>query len=116
MPNEWQSLKKNHTVDLKIDKTRLPYMVQALNTTIEKVLFFAKLKNNPSSFEITVDVTFPRVTGTTIQPTPLSLVDELKLWRGEKLDIILDKAFMLSVESNQLSNLDELVMVVKYVI
>jgi hypothetical protein len=52
MPNEWRLLKKNRTVDLKIDKSRLPYMAQSLNPTIESVLFIAKIKMTENSFSL----------------------------------------------------------------
>jgi hypothetical protein len=54
LPNEWHLLKQNGTVDLVIDKSRLPYMAQPLDTTIESAMFIAKTEDTPS---ITVDNT-----------------------------------------------------------
>ncbi|MGB8193187.1 MAG: neuraminidase-like domain-containing protein, partial [Chitinophagaceae bacterium] len=42
LPNEWHLLTQNGNVSLKIDKSRLPYMVQSLNTKIEDVTFIGK--------------------------------------------------------------------------
>ncbi len=47
MPNEWHLFKKYVTVDLQIDKSKLPYFVQSLDVEIENVMFIAKVKNNP---------------------------------------------------------------------
>ena len=39
LPNEWHLLKKNGSIDLTLDKSRMPYMVQPFDTTeIESVM------------------------------------------------------------------------------
>jgi hypothetical protein len=104
LANEWNLLKKNNAVDVKIDKMRLPYMAQSLDTAIEDVMFVAKVKNNPAAFTISIDGT----------PLNLSRVDEWKLCRGINNTIELDTPFNLSVSAAQIGNLEELMMVVKY--
>lgn len=105
LSNEWNLLKKNGTVDLKIDKARLPYMAQTIDAAIEDVMFVAKVKNNPATFSVNID-------GNAVN---LSRIDEWKLCRGNNSDIDLDTPFALSVAPlAQLNNLEELMMVVKY--
>ncbi|MEB3103555.1 neuraminidase-like domain-containing protein [Ferviditalea candida] len=104
LPNEWLLLKKNGSVDLKIDKSRLPYMAQTLDAAIEDVMFVAKVKDNPAAFSVNVD-------GNAIS---LDRIDEWKLCRGSSSDIDLGKSFALSVDPALLNNLEELIMVVKY--
>ena len=104
LASEWLLLKNNGTVNLKIDKSRLPYMAQTIDAAIEDVMFVAKVKNNPASFTVNVD-------GLAVN---LARVDEWKLCRGLNSDIELDTAFDLSVAVGQLDNLEELMLVVKY--
>ncbi|MEY8348019.1 neuraminidase-like domain-containing protein [Bacillus cereus] len=104
LPNEWHLLKQKGTVNVKIDKSRLPYMAQTFNPAIENVMFLAKVKNNPANFSIKVD---GDVTG-------LNRIEEWKLCQGNNPDINLGEQFELAVDSEQLKNLDELIMVVKY--
>jgi Tc toxin complex TcA C-terminal TcB-binding domain len=104
LTNEWLLLKNNGTVNLKIDKSRLPYMAQTIDAAIENVVFVTKVKNNPANFTVQVDGV----------PTNLARIDDWKLCRGNNSDIELDIAFDLSVAPAQLNNLEELMMVVKY--
>jgi hypothetical protein len=104
LSQEWYLLKKNGTVDLKVDKARLPYMAQAMEAEIESVLFVAKVKGNPVTFTLNID-------GSTI---PLNRVDDWKICRGSSSDIALGKAFTLSVEPAAVNLLEELFMIVKY--
>ncbi len=104
MPNEWHLFKKNGTVDLQIDKSKLPYFVQSLDVEIENVMFIAQVKTNPASYSINIDG----------NATNLDRIDEWKLCRGNNSDIDLDTSFELSVTQAQLNNLEELMMVVKY--
>ncbi|MBK9227462.1 MAG: hypothetical protein IPL67_10520 [Ignavibacteria bacterium] len=54
LPNEWHLLKQNNLIDLTIDKSRLPYMVQTFDTTaIESVTFIAKSSTSPPLVTIT---------------------------------------------------------------
>ncbi|HNO70979.1 MAG TPA: hypothetical protein PKO16_04300, partial [Bacteroidia bacterium] len=104
LTNEWHLLKTNGTVNLKIDKSRLPYMAQTLDTAIEDVMFVAKVKGNPASFTIKID-------GASLN---LSRVDAWKLCRGINSTIELDTTFTLSGVLAQLNNVEELMIVVKY--
>ena len=67
-------------------------------------MFVAKIKANPATFAVGIDGT----------PLNLSRIDEWKLCRGISSAIELDTSFALSVALPQLTNLDELLMVVKY--
>ena len=105
LSKEWLLLKKNGTIDLTIDKSRLPYMVQPFDTTeIESVMFVAKIIENPAAFTINVDAA----------ATNLARVDELKLCRGINSDIDLDTLFTLSVSNADKLKLEELLLIVKY--
>lgn len=105
LPNEWHLFKNNGSVDLIIDKSRLPYMAQVFATTaIANIMFMAKVKNNPASYSITID-------GITIN---LSRIDEWKLCRGNNMNIDLNTSFKLLVAPAQLNDLEDLMLVVKY--
>jgi 5-hydroxyisourate hydrolase-like protein (transthyretin family) len=105
MPNEWHLLKKNGTIDLMLDKSRLPYMVKPFDTTeIENVMFIAKIKDNPAAFTINIDAV----------ATNLSRVDELKLCKGINADIDIDVPFTLSLSASDKVKVEELLLVVKY--
>ncbi len=104
LPNEWHLLKQNGSVDLKIDKSRLPYMAQTIDAEIENVMFVAKVKNNPATFSISVDG----------NATNLARIDEWKLCWGNNANIDLNTSFKLEVASAQLNDLEDLMMLVKY--
>ena len=106
LPNEWHLFKKNGSVDLKIDKSRLPYMAQSVDAAaaIESVMFVTKVKNNPPSYSINIDGS----------ATNLSRIDEWKLCRGNNTDIEIGTSFEMSVAPAQLGNLEELILVVKF--
>ncbi|MBF8277154.1 MAG: hypothetical protein HW390_2227 [Candidatus Brocadiaceae bacterium] len=106
LPNEWHLLKTKGVVNLTIDKSRLPYMAQAIDkTNIEQVIFIAKVEGNPPLFSINIDDTAIGLA---------KINDEWKLYKGVNEDIILDTQFALSVAQGDLNKLEELVMVVKY--
>jgi Tc toxin complex TcA C-terminal TcB-binding domain/Neuraminidase-like domain len=113
MPNEWNVLLKKGSTNIKINKSSLSYLAQGQNAVIAEVMFIAKLKSQPPSFEIGVETALPHVAGAIIPTTLLSRVEEWKLYRGSNSDILLDAVFNLSVPS-QVNNLEELVMVVMY--
>ena len=105
LPNGWLLLKKNGTIDLTLDKSRMPYLVQPFDTTeIESVMLLAKIKDNPAAFTINVDGA----------ATNLSRVGELKLCQGTTSDIKLDALFTLSVSDTDKLKMEELIMIVKY--
>jgi hypothetical protein len=105
MPNEWHLLKQDASVQLTLDKTRLPYFVQSLDTTIENVIFLAKVKNNPANFAVTVDGG---------APTNLSRINAWKLCRGDNADIDIDTPFSLAVAAGDIGNLEDLMIVPRY--
>ena len=106
LPNEWHLLKKNGNVELTIDKTRLPFMAQMAKAeaAIEKIIFLAKGKENTTDFSIHVEDGHPTIT----------YVEELNLYRADISSAVLGKSFKLSLDPLSLSNLEELMMVVKY--
>ncbi|PRT40155.1 Tc toxin subunit A-related protein [Bacillus wiedmannii] len=104
-PNEWHLLNKNGTIKMKIDKSRLPYIAQTFEVAeIENVMFLAKAKDQPASFSVRVDN----------KDIPLKKIDEWKLYGENTSDIVFDTSFALTMDSAQLKNLDELMMVIKY--
>ncbi len=104
LSNEWNLLKNNGTVDLTIDKSRLPYMAQSLSATIERVMFIAKVEGNPASFTININNT----------GLNLSVINDLQLYCASSTDIVINTPFPLTVATLALANLDELILVVKY--
>ena len=57
LPNEWHMLKKMGAIDLKIDKSRLPYMVQIIDkpAVVDEVLFLAQVKDDPGSYTMNIE-------------------------------------------------------------
>lgn len=104
LSGEWSLLKKNGTADVKIDRSRLPYLAQSMNPAIENVKFVAKVKGNPVSFSVAVDG----------NAAPLNRIDEWRVCHGDNSDIKLGESFALSVDPASLPNLEELMLVVKY--
>lgn len=106
LPNEWHLLKKNGNVELTIDKTRPPFMAQMAKAeaAIEKIIFLAKGKKTTTGFSIHVEDGHPTIT----------YVEELNLYRADISSAVLGKSFTLSLDPLSLSNLEELMMVVKY--
>ena len=110
LPNEWNLLAKNGSVDLKIEKSRLPYMAQALNPEIEEIIFIAKAQSIPPSLSITVGNKEATSLNFSII-TEWEPYDEWKLCLSDKTNIEIDKLFKMTAD---LSNLEELMLVVKY--
>ena len=109
LSNEWQLFKKNGSIDLIIDKSRLPYFAQSNGAEIENVMLLAKVTDNPANYKI--NITVADVT------TELTLlrINEWELCSKKCTDIDLDASFKLSsLSQEQLNNLEELMMVVKY--
>lgn len=105
LPNEWLLFKKNGNIDLTLDKSRFPYMVQPFDTAeLESVMLISKVQGNPPAFIINVDGNL----------TNLARIDELKLCKGINSDIELGTAFTLSVSNADKVNLEELLLIVKY--
>jgi hypothetical protein len=104
LPNEWHLLKQTSTVNLTIDKSRLPYLAQALDATIESVVLLAKVTGNPATFSINLDGAAKN----------LSRIDTWALCKAETTDISLGTAVELSLLPANQSKLQDLLMVVKY--
>lgn len=110
LPNEWFLLKKKGTVELKIDRSRLPYIAQTIDTAVEHLMLIARVKDNPTTFSVGIGLNG----GIDVEETSLGRIDEWKLVQGESTKIKLDEPFTLSVDAAQLNNLEELNLVVKY--
>lgn len=108
LPNDWHMLKKTGAIDLTIQKTRLPYVLQVIDTpAIEEVMFVARVKDDPGTYAIKIDD----------EAIDLAKINsEIDLCSGKSEDVKIDQAFKLSVESDQLDKLEELVLVIKYAI
>jgi hypothetical protein len=104
LPNEWNLLKKNGTADLKIDKSRLPYMAQTLAAAIDNVMIVVKAKSNPATCTVNIDGV----------GNNLSRVDEWKLCKGINNTIAIDTMFTLSALPALINDLDEIMLVVKF--
>jgi hypothetical protein len=104
LPNEWHLLKSNGTVELTLDKSRLPYLAQALDAEIENVVVLAKVTGNPATFTLDLDS----------NALNLSRITEWKLCKGETTDIELATPFELELTPANLAKLEDLVLVVKY--
>jgi len=100
MPNEWHLLTTNKTVDLKIDKSRLPYMVNSLEVdaiNAIKVMFVSNHKNfTVGSDEIELNNKLDKL-GTL-------------LYSGMYSKISLNTPFKLSISGN--NDVEELLMIV----
>ncbi|WKA60353.1 neuraminidase-like domain-containing protein [Planococcus shenhongbingii] len=110
LPNEWVLLKKKGAVELKIDKSRLPYMAQSIKVAVEHLMLIAKVKDNPTTFAVGIGIK----DGTDVEETSLERIAEWELVQGESTKIKLDEPFTLSVDAAQLNNLEELNLIVKY--
>lgn len=101
-PNEWYSLMKNGSTNLKIENSRLPYFAQSLGSKIKNVIFIAKVNGNPDNYNLKIDQL----------DLPLTKIDdEWQLCKGETSKIRIDAAFNLTASVN---GLEELILVAKY--
>ncbi|MFN0139689.1 MAG: neuraminidase-like domain-containing protein [Pyrinomonadaceae bacterium] len=106
LPNEWHLLKTQGKVDLKLDKSRAPYFALALMKRIdeviwiEKVIFLAKPNKGTPLIKINN------------ANLPLTKEPVMALYNSETNLITLDIPFKL--ESPTASDLEDLVMVVKF--
>ncbi|NOT50226.1 MAG: hypothetical protein HOP10_03005 [Chitinophagaceae bacterium] len=104
LPEKWHQLKKSGTVDLLIDKSRMPYMVQSLVTGIETVRFIAEVEDDGSPFNILINGT----------GKDLGMDNNLNLHTGIIEDLQLGTSFNLSVAGADIEKLKDMLMVVKY--
>lgn len=114
LPNEWHLLKQKATTSLKIDKSRLPYMVQSLDTSIEKVFFAIKLKKAIAAplFAIQINHTENEL----IHNADLDQSKEGKKIFGKTIEglVELDTPFTFTINEEEKENLEELIMVINY--
>ena len=105
LPNEWHLLKTTGTVNLTLDKSRLPYFSQTDSVAIEDVMFVVRAKSNPANFAIKIDGG---------APLNLARVDAWKLCRETTNAITIDTAFELSLDAPAVADLEDMMLVVKY--
>ncbi|MDR6782684.1 DNA-binding transcriptional MerR regulator [Pedobacter africanus] len=104
IPSGWNLLKTGGTVNLSIDKSRLPYMVQGMNVGLKQVTFMAQVKGNPQTFTMTLD-------NSTVT---LELNTELGTLIGTSMAIQLETLFTLSVAEADKGKIEDLVLLIKY--
>ena len=104
MPNEWHLLRANGAVELTIDTSRLPYLAQALDASLENVVILAKATGNPGTLPVKVDTA----------TVNLARIDAWKLCKGQTTAIDLATPFQLSLTPANLSKLEDLQLVIKY--
>jgi hypothetical protein len=105
LPNEWHLLKQAGNANITIDKSRLPYLAQSLNATIDNVVLLAKVTGNPATFSVNLDGVAKN----------LARIDAWGLCKAETTEISLGDAVQLSLLPANQGKLQDLLMVVKYV-
>jgi len=122
LPDQWYVLKENGSVDLKIDKSRLPYFAQSLKANIKSVLFIVKCTTLPPSTVDSISMNLVLPATTTNETITLSKITEWnEMPQGQSIlksqnvnQIELDSAFKISIDKTQFDSLDELIMLVKF--
>jgi hypothetical protein len=113
MPNEWHLFKQSdHSVNLRIDKARLPYMAQILNPSIVSVMFIAKSESTPT-ITINTDLNNPDSQNNPISLSEISGWDDMDgIYQGQNnlIQFSLEAPFALSCDKD----LEELILLVKY--
>jgi hypothetical protein len=104
LPNEWHLLKQTGTANVTVDKSRLPYLAQALDATIENVVLLAKVAGNPATFSVNLDGAAKN----------LARIDAWGLCKAETTEISLGDAVQVSLLPANQGKLQDLLMVVKY--
>jgi hypothetical protein len=104
LPNEWHLLKQAGTANITIDKSRLPYLAQTLDATIDNVVLLAKVVGNPAAFSVNLDGL----------ATNLARIDAWGICKAQTTGIDLGTAVQLSLLPANQPKLQDLLMVVKY--
>jgi hypothetical protein len=104
MPREWNLLKRNGTVEIKIPKNRLPYFVQSFPTTMDKLILLSVVEANPSSFQIGVNGV----------DSNQSRIDELMVCKSEVMGLDFENTITLSLSESNLALLEDLNLIIKY--
>jgi hypothetical protein len=105
MTSEWHALKTTGTANLQIAMNRLPYFAQPLQPEIDTVTLIARVKNNPATFTMAVNGANQL----------LNRKDDWKLCLKDITTLELDSAFTLAAPMPQVADIEELVLLVKYV-
>ncbi|GAA4026859.1 neuraminidase-like domain-containing protein [Actimicrobium antarcticum] len=104
LPNEWHLLKQAGSVNITLDKLRLPYLAQVLDATIDNVVLLARVAGNPATFSISLDGA----------ASNLSRLDAWRMCKAETTGITLGDPVAVSVLPANLGKLQDLLLVVKY--
>ncbi len=105
-PNQWHLLKQEGVVNLLLDKSKLPYMVQGFDSIeVDKVTFLAEINENATSFKLSLN-----------DNIEIDFVhnEELGLYKGTNSDIQFDTPFQLGVNTPELDELRNLFVMIKY--
>ena len=86
MPNEWHMLKNKGTVDLKIDKSRLPYMAQGLNAKVREILFISISLIEIKTLTLVTNLGLSNEASDLIKLLQISSLD--KMWKGKNTNPI----------------------------
>lgn len=104
-PNEWHNLKQNNSTAFTLTKQHLPQFVQEYGPRIDSVTWYARVKDNPDSFEMFLD-------GTSFSLDQDPSLNNLNVGESELITLGDEKEFTLSADNTE--NLEELVMLIKY--
>jgi hypothetical protein len=106
MPNEWHKLRTTGSATLKIERARLPYIIQSFNVEVEHLLLIGKCTDDQLSFTVDIE-------GTAVN---LEKIDGTSIYKGVFTGAQLNTAFTLFVTPAVREKLEELAIVVKYVV
>lgn len=108
LPNEWNMFKNTGTVNVAINKVRLPYMAQLIEKTkINSVMFLVRIASGQNTVTINID-------DVAIDLQKIS--DKFKMCKGISEDIVLDKPFSLAVDVGILPQIQDMTIVVQYAV
>lgn len=104
MPKEWNLLKKNGVVNIKIAKSMLPYFVQPLDIEMKNTILLAEVDTDQMSFTMNVNAS----------TSNLSKLTDLGVFKSEVAGLDLDTDIEISVSAANKDKLKNLEIVVKY--
>ena len=105
-PDEWHKLKQNHSTTLILTEQDLPKFAREHNPGIESAIWLARVNGDPDSFEMSLDDGNPFTLN--VDPTLNNLVV------GQSGIITLNESFILSANNEDLEDLENLVLLIKY--
>jgi hypothetical protein len=109
-PSHWHALKKNKSVKLTVEKSRLPYLVQGRDVVMLEARWFAQLTDNPSAYTMRVYKTVSPVPTDDFDLEPSSIM--VGAYEGKSSKISFDEEFTLAADSTDA--LENMVLLIKY--